>query len=316
MNRSVAGHGLLLVALALVCAGCGRQDTPAPAAATAYPAPAETTERYALVGKVDSGVEGLSGIALDGQDNVYAVGAREVRVLAPDGSTLREWATDGPATCIALDGHGNVYVGRQQKVEVFDADGKPLRAWGTPGREAGELDYVTAIAAYKTNVLVADAGNRCIHRFDTTGDFIDDIGKRDPEAGLPGLICPSPHLDLALNADGDIYVTNPGLLRVERYALDGRLLGQWGEAGTRPQQFSGCCNPTNIALRADGTVVTTEKVTARVKVYDGQGAMLAFLGPEYFTKEAVGLDVAVDSSGRLLVADPGDGAIRVFERKK
>ena len=44
--------------------------------------------------------------------------------------------------------------------------------------------------------------------------------------------------------------------------------------------------------------------------------MLAFLGPQYFTKEAAGLDVAVDSADRLLVMDPGDGKIRVFERKR
>ena len=32
--------------------------------------------------------------------------------------------------------------------------------------------------------------------------------------------------------------------------LDGKLLGFWGEGGTQAEQFSGCCNPTNIALRA------------------------------------------------------------------
>jgi len=316
MSRLFATYGLLCAVLVLVCAGCGRQSTPAPAAEAAYPAPEQTAEQYAPVRKIDSGVEGLSGIALDSRDDIYAVGAHTVRVLAPDGSMLREWATSGPATCIALDGEGNVYVGQQRKVEVFDAEGKPLRAWGTPGREAGELDYVTAIAVYETNVLVADAGNRCIHRFDTTGDFIDDIGARDPAAGLPGLICPSPHLDLAVDAGGDILVTNPGLSRVERYGLDGRLLGHWGEAGGGPEQFSGCCNPTNLALRADGAVVTSEKAVPRVKVYDARGAMLAFLGPQFFTQEAAGLDVAVDSAGRLLVADPGDGGIRVFERRK
>ncbi len=63
-------------------------------------------------------------------------------------------------------------------------------------------------------------------------------------------------------------------------------------------------------------MVTSEKVTARVKVYDPKGDMLAFIGPKYFTKEAVGLDVAVDSAGRLLVSDPDDGGIRVFERRK
>ncbi len=311
MSRSL----VFTVVLALVCAGCGKQTAPLPAAPVTQ-APVTAPQEYALVRSIPSGVEGLIGVALDAKDDIYAVGAEAVRVLAPDGTLVREWSIDGPATCIALGPEGKVYVGRQTQVEVFSPGGKPLASWGEAGGDAGELNYVTAIAVYKTNVLVADAGNRCIHRFDTTGDFIDDIGKRDPAAGLPGLICPSPHLDLAVDPAGVIHVTNPGLVRVDSYSLDGRLLGHWGDGGAQPQQFSGCCNPTNIALLADGSVVTSEKVTARVKVYDPKGDMLAFIGPKYFTKEAVGLDVAVDSAGRLLVSDPDDGGIRVFERRK
>jgi DNA-binding beta-propeller fold protein YncE len=325
MSEFSAKHGALpgflcIGVWVLVSGGCGREQAPAPPAEplaeAAVTAPAETAEAYALVKTRDSGVQGLSGIALDARDNLYAAGARGVKVSSPDGKLLREWPTSGPATCVALDEDGNVYVGQRAKVETFDPQGKPLRAWGKEGRGVGELGYVTAIAVFKTNVLVADAGNRCIHRFDATGDFIDEIGKRNPEAGLPGLICPSPCLDLAVDKAGDIYVTNPGLWRVERYSLDGTLLGFWGAGGTQPQQFCGCCNPTHVALRADDGIVTAEKITARVKVYDPKGAMLAFLGPQYFTREAAGLDVAVDSADRLFVMDPGDGRIRVFERKR
>ena len=273
-------------------------------------------EKYDLVATVDVQLQKLKGIALDAQDNLYAAGADGVKVWTADGKLLREWPTSGPATCIALDGDGNVYVGQQTKIEVFDREGKLLRSWGKEGRGPGELNWVTGIAVFQTNVLVADAGNRCIHRFDTTGDFIADIGKRDPEAKLDGLICPSPYCGLAVDKAGVIYVTNPGLTRVERYSLDGKLLGFWGEGGAQPQQFSGCCNPTTVALLGDGRIVTAEKITPRVKVYDAKGEMLAFIGPEYFTKEAAGLGLAIDSAGRLYVMDPGDGKVRVFQQKK
>jgi hypothetical protein len=318
--KQCSACGVLAIAVWVVlAAGCSRGQTPAPsaeapaqAAATAPPA---TPEQYGLVRTTATGVEGLKGIAIDAQDNLYAAGASGVRVFSPAGKLLREWSTPGPATCIALDADGNVYVGRQTRVETFKPDGTPQRAWGIEGRGPGELDCVTAIAVYQANVLVADAGNRCIHRFDLTGDFIGEIGKHDAEAGLPGLVCPSPYLDLAVDRAGEVVVTNPGLTRVERYSLDGALLGFWGEAGALPQQFSGCCNPTNIAVRSDGAVVTAEKITARVKAYDAKGELLAFIGPQYFTAEAAGLDLAVDSGGRLFVMDPGDGAVRVFERK-
>jgi hypothetical protein len=278
--------------------------------------PVNAAEKYGLVATRDVQVKKLKGIALDAQDNLYAAGADGVKVWTADGKLLREWPTAAPATCIALDGDGNVYVGQQTRIEVADRAGQPLRSWGKEGRGPGELNWVTGIAVFQTNVLVADAGNRCIHRFDTTGDFISDIGKRDPEAKLDGLICPSPYCGLAVDKAGVIYVTNPGMTRVERYALDGKLLGFWGEGGAKPQQFSGCCNPTDVALLGDGRIVTAEKITPRVKVYDAKGEMLAFIGPEYFTKEAAGLSLATDSAGRLFVMDPGDCKVRIFQQEK
>jgi len=278
--------------------------------------PFNAAEKYDLVATRDVQVKKLKGIALDAQDNLYAAGADGVKVWTADGKLLHEWRTSGPATCIALDGEGNVYVGQQTRVEVDNHEGQPLRSWGKEGRGPGELNWVTGIAVFQTNVLVADAGNRCIHRFDTTGDFISDIGKRDPEAKLDGLICPSPYCGLAVDKTDVIYVTNPGMTRVERYGLDGKLLGFWGTGGAKPEEFSGCCNPTDVALLGDGRVVTAEKIIPRVKVYDAKGEMLAFIGPEYFTKEAAGLGLAIDSAGRLLVMDPGDGKVRVFQRTK
>jgi hypothetical protein len=301
-------------------AGCGRQAPPSSptgsAAEAVSSAPPATAEEYALVKAVDPAVRGLQGIALDAQDSLYAAGTDGVKVWSRDGKLLREWPTAGPATCVAVDSDGNTYVGERTRVEVFDREGKASRAWGKEGRGTGELNYVTGIAVYKTNILVADAGNRCIHRFDLTGDFIDEIGKRNPEAGLPGLICPSPYLDVAVDKAGVVHVTNPGMWRVEHYDLNGAFLGSWGEGGTQPHQFSGCCNPTHVALMEDGRVATGEKITPRVKIYDAKGMMRALIGPQYFTREAAGLDLAVDSAGRVLVMDPGDGKVRVFERTR
>jgi hypothetical protein len=315
MTRLVLGAALVSV-LSALAAGCGKPPPPAPAGEPTTNAPVKPTIAYELVRTVDLGMDKPKGIALDAQDHLYAAGAEGVKLWTADGKLLREWKTAGPATCIALGGDGNVYVGHQTRIEVFGREGAPLRAWGKEGRERGELNWVTGLAVFETNVLAADAGNRCIHRFDTTGDFIADIGKRDPEAGLEGIICPSPYCGLAVDRTGVIYVTNPGMTRVERYSLDGKLLGFWGEGGTQPQQFSGCCNPTSVALLGNGHIVTVEKITPRVKVYDAQGKMLAFIGPEFFTKEAAGLALAVDSAGRLFIMDPGDGKVRVFQQTK
>ena len=302
-----------LIAAALFTAGCGREE-PIP---VSLPAPEETVvapQKYEIVATIPSGLESVRGIAVDAKDHLYVAGKGGVRVLDMQGEVLRKWQTPGPATCIALDAEGNIYVGRRTAIEVYDGEGGLLRAWGEAGIERGRLRYVTSVAVRGVRVFVADAGNRCIHVFDTTGDFIDEIGKRDLEAGIVGLICPSPFLDFVLEEAGGLYATNPGLGRVERYGPDGTLTGHFGELGLTPDRFFGCCNPISIARFGDGRLVTAEKVRPRVKVFDAKGKLLAFIGPRHFTEGVRGLDVALDSRERILVSDPGDGMIRVFAR--
>ena len=304
--------------VALVVTRAYRRDEPAPSAQEVdfVPAPPDLELHYDLVDKINSGLEGLRGIAIGTSGDLYLAGADSVKVLDADGKPLREWTLSGAATCVDVDADGNVYVGQRARIEVFDGQGNLIRTWGTEGRNAGEFRYVTAIAVHGASVFVADAGNRCIHRFDTTGDFIDDLGKRDKEKGVDGLICPSAFLDVIVDDEGVLFVTNPGRSRVEQYKTDGTLIRSWGQDGAQPERFFGCCNPTNLALLPNDHVVTAEKLLIRVKVYDIEGTLLAYIGPEHFTKKAEGLDLAVDSEGRIFVIDPGSGQVSVFALKE
>jgi len=312
---AAAGLGALVVTLAFM-----RDDSPPPSVpggdASFVPAPPDLPLRYDLVDRIDSGLEGLRGIAMGANDDLYLAGAHVVKVLAADGKPLREWTVSGAATCVAVDADGNVYVGHRAEIEVFDSQGSLIRTWGKEGRNAGEFSFVTGIATHGANVFVADAGNRCIHWFDMTGDFIDDLGRRNKEEGVDGLICPSAFLDVIVDDEGVLFVTNPGRSRVEQYKTDGTLIGFWGEPGAQPERFFGCCNPTNLALLPNDHIVTAEKLLTRVKVYDIKGTLLAYIGPEHFTKKAEGLDLAVDSEGRIFVIDPGSGQVSVFALKE
>ncbi len=307
----------VLAACAVLAAGCDRQEPEAqPTVAetrvgAARPEP-EPPLKYSLVDTFASGMKGLKGIAVDAEGRVCLAGEEGIRVLSAEGEELSAWRTSAPARCVAAGFGGDLYVGLRTRVERYDGAGNLLAAWGKEGKGRGEFSVITGIAVSGPDVFVADAGNRCIHRFGLTGDFIDEIGKRDAEAGTLGLVCPSASLGCRVDAEGILHVGNPGLQRVERYAPDGELLGFWGEAGIEPKMFSGCCNPINIELMPGGRTVTAEKDIPRVKVYDGGGKMLAFIGPEFFSSGAPGLDVAVDSDERIYVVDPVDGKVRVF----
>ena len=302
-----------VLGLLVFLAACGDQSgPPVRPAGPAQPEPVATPLKHTSLRTFPRGLERLWGIAIDPRDQLYVVGDSRIRVLDPSGKELRSWATGGPAVCVALGDDGNVYVGLETRVETYDPAGKRLAAWGKQGKGPGEFRTIRAIAVARGFVYVADAGNRCIHRFDSRGDFVGVIADRDDEAGRKGLVCPSAFVDLAVDAKGILHVTNPGLLAVQRYRSDGKLLGQWGEPGEQPHQFTGCCNPTNLALLPDGRIATAEKVVPRVKVYDAERKLLAYIGPASFSKGAAGLDLAVDSGGRLYVADPGSAKVHVF----
>ena len=102
---------------------------------------------------------------------------------------------------------------------------------------------------------------------------------------------------------------------VTLWALDGEPRGSFGKLGQfDPADFSGCCNPVNVALAPDGTVVTGEKGTARVKVYEPGGKLLAVIGPENFDPLTTAIRLAVDSRGRIVAADAARREIRTFAR--
>ncbi len=313
-QRTATTYGVLLCALICsVLTACGKKAIgPAPP----EPEPVADVEfELVLEHSFDANMAGLDAIALDGDDNVYLAGAGGVRVQDAAGKVLQVIPTDSPVTCIAVSPDARVWIGHETSVAVY-ADGELQAAWGKAGTGPGELAVVTGIAVTDDDVYVADAGNRVVHRFATNGDYVGAIGRADTDAGVPGIVCPTAHLDCVPVGD-ELHVNNPGRLIIERYAPDGDRIGFWAGPGTKADQFFGCCNPTDIALLGDDRMVTTSKGTNRLKVYTLDGKLLAFAGRANFSSsQSVGHDVATDSEGRIWVVDPGDGKVRVFALRR
>lgn len=241
--------------------------------------------------------EALRGIALDVSDRIYAAGDTKLAVFSGEGKTLKGWPTGLPGYSVVMAADGTVYVGEEGQVELFDGSGKLLDTW----RDAQRLGLVSALGLTGDSVLCADVAGRCIRRFDRRGKFLNDIGKDNK---MQGFLLPNRHLDLAVDPQGVIHAANPGKHRVERYTVEGKLLGHFGRFdGRDPAGFGGCCNPTNLALTPAGQIVVTEKAGPRVKVYDADGKVLAVFGETDFELNCKNMDVAVDSRGRLYVID-------------
>lgn len=245
------------------------------------------------------------GVTFDAKGNLYVAVAKSVRVFDPQGKDVRTLTTPDVARCVAVDDEGMVYVGLKTSLVKFDASGQSVLTWGTEGREAGQLQFVTGLAVDNKRgaLFVCDAGNRKVHCYSLNGDYVESHG---------GFTIPSPFFNCALDPQGRLWVANTAEHRLERFDSDWQRQEQWGEYGTAPHQFCGCCNPTNFAFRADGICVTAEKGIPRLKAYSTPGQLVAFLGPDAFSSGVAGLDVAVDGMGRIAVVEPKANQVRFY----
>ena len=275
---------------------------------------------------LSTGFTDSHGIALDSQGSIYVAGDRAIRVFAQSGDLLNVIELTDAPRCLTVADDDKIYVGMTNYVEVYGQQGKRLASWDSLGERA----VLTSIAVSKSDVLVADAGNRIVLHYDTTGRLINRIGAKDKDRNIPGFVIPSPYFDLAVGRDGLLRVVNPGLRRIEAYTFDGYLEFWWGKFSSAVEGFCGCCNPVNFAILEDESFVTCEKGLIRVKIYDAEGAFVGVVaGPEQLVEggasrvsefgvgsQAGGFDVAVDAQGRIFVLDTINNVVRVFIKKK
>jgi hypothetical protein len=269
--------------------------------------------RYSEAPPLRPGLEHLTALAVGGDDRIYAAGDGGVTVFTSSGRKAGFHAMSGTPRCLAVDVNGDLYAGLGDHIAVFDREGKQKALWESPSEAA----IFTSIALADEYVFAADAGTKVVWRMDRSGLNPIRIGDRNPDKDIPGFVIPSPYFDVAVDGDGFLWAANTGRHSLENYNFDGDLRASWGEFSMDIGGFCGCCNPTHFALLEDGSFVTSEKGIPRVKITNRAGLPAAVVaGPDQFAEGTVGLDLAVDSGGRILVLDPVRKAVRIFIEKK
>ena len=275
-------------------------------------------------GAIETGFTASHAIAVDSKGSIYVAADRAIRKFSDQGVIIGETELAAEPGCLAVLADGTIYVGLKDHVEIYDAQGQRQGSWDSLGPEA----HLTSIVVSDGNVFVADAGNRVVVRYDTSGNLVTNIGKKDSSRNVPGFVIPSPYFDLAVSEDGLLRVVNPGRRRIEAYTFDGDLEFWWGSGSVAIEGFCGCCNPVNIALLPDGRYVTCEKGLVRVKVYNSEGEFVGVVaGPRQLVRDgelrvcdlpeecqAGGFDIAVDPAGRVLVLDTIKNIVRIFTK--
>jgi len=252
-------------------------------------------------------------VYIDNSNNIFVAVDSVVIKFNPYGSIEKTFTVGAEVNCLAISPTNELYLGYKTRISILDQTSQSITALV----DLPATSHLTSLAVDHYYIYAADAGMRIVNKYDHGGDLITTFGGRDDTIGRLGFIIPSPYFDLSIEKEDRLWVVNPGQHVLEKYLPDGKLVNQWGVWSAKLEGFCGCCNPTHIARLPDGRFVTSEKGLVRVKLYTADGKFdRVVAGPDNFSRNAVGLDLAVDSDSRILVLDPGAKLVRIFQPKE
>lgn len=235
-----------------------------------------------------------TGIGFDSAGNLYVADTASARIekLDPSQGFLRAWGKDVDQA--GGTGFEQCSVAASCKAGVASGSG-------------GEVDQPSGIAVNPTSgdIYVADYGNNRISEFDSAGNFLRTWGNDVDTGGGGGFeictVAPSCQFGtagglggemsfpsgIALDGAGNVYITEAGGQRVQKFDSTGNFLAAWGQdvdTGGGPG-FEVCTNPASCQAGTSG------------------GIAGSFNGPR-------GIDVS--PSGQVFVADGFNQRIQEF----
>lgn len=118
--------------------------------------------------------------------------------------------------------------------------------------------------------------------------------------------------NVAVDADGNIYVTDTMNSRVEIFDADGNFVSTFGKAGDGPGYFF---RPKGIAIDSDGHVWVADQYQDRLQVFNREGQLLTYIGDTHANgpgqfKALVG--VAIDKHNRVFTTEQYPGRMQMF----
>jgi len=247
----------------------------------------------------------------------YARGQREV-------ASILSWGSQGAAPGqftdprgLAVDSEGRVYVadGNNHRIQVFDSNGQFVTQWGSQGAGPGQFQEPWGVAVDQDgNVYVADTWNHRLQKFDSEGSFLLQWGTFGNTQGATvgqENVFYGPR-DIAIDAAGNLYVTDTGNKRVVKFSPEAEFLGQWGGFGLQSGQFH---EPVGIDIDADGNIYVADTWNRRVQKFDSDFVFLTQWPVHGWESESVVNKpyLTVDGDGHVYVTDPEGYRVIAFD---
>ncbi len=239
-------------------------------------------------GAANSNFHNPTGIACDADGNVYVADTNNHRVQKFDGKLgqyILKFGSRGNGEGqfsspwgVAVDRvRGYVYVvdSANFRVQKFDSQGEFIMQWGSFGNNDGQFYFPRGIAVDPADgaVYVVDMGNHRIQKFDTSTNVLPQLLTRwggsseaghasSPQAQDAGQLR-SPW-GVAVDGVGDVYVSDTGNQRLQKFDREGNFITQWGGFGSNEGQFN---FPFGIGVDQRGAVFVVDSANSRVQQF-------------------------------------------------
>lgn len=179
-----------------------------------------------------------SGLALDGQMNVYVSDSKQRAVLVYDRLGLFQRKIGGPqdldrpsGVAVSLDGERIYVIDRSDNESanhhavVYDREGKKIQVIGSRGSGDGQFNVpLQGVAGADGKLYVLDSGNFRVQIFDRDGKFVRAFGGIGTEFGK--LARPR---GIAVDGEGNVYVSDAAFNNFQIFNPEGQLLLAIGE---------------------------------------------------------------------------------------
>jgi sugar lactone lactonase YvrE len=260
------------------------------------------------------------GVAADSKGNIYAadqaVGAIFIFPSAEDGQLQLikngQDAHFGLINGLAMDDDDRLFVTdlKLHHVLVFNSKHEVEASFGadqlvSPAGLALDTTnrFLYVVDTQQDQVLVFDADSyKLLRRIGTTG--------KNHKLTSPGDFSLPTHV--AVDKEGNVYVTDTLNNRVEIFDADGTFLREFGKGGDGPGRFA---RPKGIAVDYDGHIWVADEVQSRVQVFDKEGRLLIYFGQlGWYPGQFQALyGIAYDKqNNRVITSEQFPGRVQVF----
>ncbi len=165
-----------------------------------------------------------------------------------------------------------------------------------------ENRFLYIVDTQQDQVLVYDADSlKLLRKIGTSGKnhFLTEPGDFAAPQGV------------ALDKDGNVYVTDTLNDRVEIFDADGKFLSTFGKNGDGPGYFA---RPKGIAVDGDGHIWVADAMQNQLQVFNREGQLLTYIGgPGHYPGQFESLvGVAIDKNNRVFTSEQYPGRVQQF----